>query len=134
MWFALGLREASYCGKAYILPVILRDVVLPEHFHRRYIVLDLAPSMLEVAAQDGTFLRIPSSADAEQHAPTGAVVERGHLLRGQDRIALRDQADAGAQFDAVSCSACSRQREQWIGQLPKEIGHVAVSGAGILDT
>ena len=40
------------------------------------------------------------AADAEQHAPAGEMVERRHLLRGRDRIALDQQADAGADLDA----------------------------------
>jgi hypothetical protein len=42
------------------------------------------------------FFGVPADADAEQEAAVGDLIDRRHQLRGLDRVALVDQADAGA--------------------------------------
>ena len=39
---------------------------------------------------------VPARPDAEEQPPPGQEVDAGHLLRAQDRVALDDQADPGA--------------------------------------
>src|SRR5262249_53833018 len=135
MRFALGLGEASHRREIYVAAVILRNVVLPEHLHSGNIIFHLAPSMLEIAAQGSGFLRVPSSTDADQDASAAVVVERGDLFRSEDRVALRNQTNAGAELDAARRSARPRQSKQRVRQLPKEVRHSAtLSDAGILNT
>src|SRR5271167_5094771 len=109
MRFAGRLRKASYRRKIDVFTMIFGDFVAPQHLHRGDVVLDLAPSMIEVAAENRRFLAIPTRPYAEQESPAATIVERGHLLGGQNRIALRNQGDAGAKFDAAG--SCSRARQ-----------------------
>ena len=47
------------------------------------------------------FLDVPAVADSELEAPRGHLVNRGHQLRGLDRITLGDQADAGTKLQPL---------------------------------
>jgi len=49
---------------------------------------------------------VPAAADPEQKPPAGDLVERGDRLRGLYRVALDDEADAGAELQLL----CDRRR------------------------
>src|SRR5271169_4626136 len=51
------------------------------------------------------FLLVPADADAEIDASVRQPVERAHFLRGVDRIALRNQRDAGAEAQSARSGA-----------------------------
>ena len=59
----------------------------------------------------------PSGTDAEHHAATGQVIERRQLLRGDHRVALRHDQDAGRQLDATRLGRHPREPDERIGEI-----------------
>ena len=87
---------------------VVRGLVLgPDRLHR----LDPLAHQREARARVGAvvvhLLEVPAGADAEEEAAAGELVERGDLLGGRDRVALDDQADAGAEHAAASVTAAA---------------------------
>ena len=60
----------------------------------------------------GHFLGVPTGADAEQEPPAGNLVDRGHQLRGLDHVALRHQADPGAEPQPLGHHRRGGQRDE----------------------
>ena len=59
-------------------------------------------------------LVVPAVADAEQEAPVRQLVERRDLLRQPDRVALRDERDAGAELERrVVTAAAAASARNW---------------------
>jgi hypothetical protein len=67
----------------------------PDHFHG----LDTFARQLVAARESGAvvghLILVPAVADTEQETAARDLVDRSHLLGGLDRVALRDQANAG---------------------------------------
>ena len=77
----------------------------------------------------GHLVLVPAEADAEHEAPAGQVVEGGDGLRGDDRLALGGQGDAGAEADpsvtaaaAASATNGSRVRLYSSGSSASPVG------------
>src|SRR5512139_871783 len=69
---------------------------------------------LEVGAVVLHLVLVPAVADAEQEAPPGDLVDRGHRLGGLNGIALVDQADAGADLQLLRDRGRRRQRHEGV--------------------
>ncbi len=86
----------------------------------------MTPAALEVDAHDRRLFGKPSRAHA-QHQPAARIhVERRGGLGGFDRIALGQQANAGADTDARGRLRGRRQRDERIGEMSVGLGHLAV--------
>src|SRR5579875_1940207 len=71
--------------------------------------------MMEIEAERVEFLLEPSRADAEDHPAVREHVERGDLLGGIERMALRENQDAGRELDLRGDRRDKGERNQRIG-------------------
>jgi hypothetical protein len=62
----------------------------------------------------GHLLAVPAGADAEQEASARDVVERRHLLGESDRVALDDEADAGADQEPLGRRGGRSERDEGV--------------------
>jgi hypothetical protein len=60
------------------------------------------------------FLDVPASADRENEPAARELVEARHRLGGDDRVALRDEGNAGAEFERARRGRRKRQRHERI--------------------
>ena len=72
-------------------------------------------------------LAVPAAADAELEAPAGEEVERGDLLGGGDRVALDDQADAGADPQLRRGLRDGGQRHERVVRVPVLLRQLAAA-------
>ena len=80
-----------------MLAVELADVVAPQRLHREHVLArDRAPVASSSTPWSLDLVLVPAEADAEHEAAARQLVERRDRLGGDDRLALRDEADAGA--------------------------------------
>jgi hypothetical protein len=63
-------------------------------------------------------LAVPARADAELEPPVREEVDRRDLLRRGDRVALDDQADAGADPQTLRDGGDRRQRDERVERVP----------------
>jgi hypothetical protein len=75
-------------------------------------------------------LGVPAAADAEEHAAAREMVEARHLLGERDRIALDDQADAGADLEAGGDGGRRRQGHEGIECVPVLLRQIRAAGPG----
>ena len=101
-------RRESTCS-----PSNAADVVAPQRLHREHV---LAGDVAAVGASSTPWsldlVLVPAEADAEHEPAAREVVERGDRLGGHDRVALRDEADAGAEQDALGHRGRGRERDE----------------------
>src|SRR5271156_3804369 len=109
MRLADRLRITSHRCEVGVAAVILGDFIAPKHLHRRDVILYLAPAMIEIAAEDRGFLRVPAAADTEQEAAAAGIIEGRDLFGGENRVAFGDEANTRPQFDPGGGGACARQ-------------------------
>ncbi len=116
------------------LAVKVRLFGRPKFAHRADIFVGGAPARFEWGVQGPELFLHPADADAEQHAPARHVIQRRHLFRGDHRIALRHDQDAGAELDPLRPRRDIRHPDQRIGQRNVVLAarHLAVVGIGIL--
>jgi probable F420-dependent oxidoreductase len=86
----------------------------PDRLHR----LDALAHQTEAAAGVGAvichLLEVPTRTDAEQEAAAGEQVEARHLLGGDDRVTLDDQADRGPDPQALGSGSGRRQGDEGV--------------------
>ena len=99
------LRPRPDRRRSHELAVERGLVVRPDLLHGQDALAHEREAPLRVGAVVAHLLAVPAAADAELEAPAGQEVERGDLLGGGDRVALDDQADAGARAAASSWPA-----------------------------
>ena len=75
--------------------------------HQRDVLAGPLGAARERDAERGELLGQPADADAEDEAAAGQPVEAGDLLREDERVVLRDQADAGAETDLLVTAAAA---------------------------
>src|SRR5579875_1596 len=103
--------------------------VFGPQFPRGLEVLDrLRPSALEVAAHDFGFLGKPSTAHAKYKTAAGVIIDAGHFLGHQDRMAFRNQADAGADLDGSGDSRGDGQSDEGIGKPLVALRYITAGG------
>ena len=81
-------------------PLERGDRLRPQRLHGVDVLGTAAGTGAEVHLQVLELLPQPADADAEVHPAAGEVIQVRHQLGGIDRLALRHQADAGAEADA----------------------------------
>src|SRR5205807_5969362 len=96
------------------LAVELRLARGPDLLHREHALAEEPPPLLERGAVVLHLLGVPAAADAEEDAAVREAIERGDLLRGRDRIALDDEADAGPEPEPLGRPGRRHQRDEGI--------------------
>src|SRR5436190_12461033 len=77
-------------------------------------------------------LDVPAGSHAEEEPAAGEAIERGDLLRGDDRVALDDEADAGGEEYALGRGGRRGQRDErvvGVAVLPRELPARGIVGA-----
>ena len=95
------LRPAPDPLEVDVLAVVARLVGGPDLLHRLDALAHDREALPRVGAVVAHLLDVPAGADAEQDPPAGEPVDARDLLRGHDRVALDDQADARADVDPL---------------------------------
>ena len=72
----------------------------------------------------------PAGADAEQESAAAEEIERRDLLGQQQRVALGDEHDAGAELDALRHARGAGERHERIDEVRVALGDDAVGRAG----
>src|SRR4029077_19972497 len=89
------LRPRPDPVEVHVTAVVGRLLLCPDRLHRLDALFQQAESCRRIRAVVAHLLDVPASADAEQEAPAGEEVQCRDLLRGNDRIALDDEAAPG---------------------------------------
>src|SRR3954453_1098653 len=142
MWLLKGRGGASDPVEVDELAVVARLLFRPERLARLDPLPEDREPALWIRAVVGHLLEIPAGADAEDHPPPREAIHRRHLLGGEDRIALYQQADRIPDLDPLSGRGHGPERHErvedaevlarqlttgWIGRLPAR-GDVGVLG------
>src|SRR5204862_5495789 len=106
-----GLGIGPDLVEAHELAVELRLLLRPDGLHGQHPLAQDLPARLEWGAMVLHLLGVPAAADAEQEAAAREAVEGGDLFGRRDRIALDDQADAGAELELLGRRGRRLQRE-----------------------
>jgi len=69
-------------------------------------------------------------ADTEKKAPLGYLVDAGDGLGGLDRVALRHQADAGADLEPRGDGGSRTQHDEWVHDVVVSLRQVAALRPG----
>src|SRR5262249_58630645 len=93
------LGEAADAVDAPELAVEGGDVLAPQASHQRDVLAGAVGAARERDAEGGELLAQPADANAEHEAAVGQAIEAGDLLREDERVVLRNEADAGAETD-----------------------------------
>ena len=96
-----GLGPGPDLVEVDVLAVELGLVLCPDLLHRPHLLAETLEARLVVRAVVLHLFGIPPAPDAELEAPARERVEARHLLGGDDRVALDDEADARADPDAL---------------------------------
>ncbi len=94
--------------------VKFRMVVVPEVLHRVEILVGDRAAILEVGADRAELGLEIAHTDAEHRPAVAQHVEGRELLREHDRVALREDHDAGRELDRRGVGRGPREREQRI--------------------
>jgi hypothetical protein len=107
-----GLRIGPHLVEIDHFAVVFGFVLGPQRLHRE----DPFPHQLEARVVAGAvvfhLLDVPAAADAELETPARQLVEAGDLLRGDDRVPLGNEADAGAEPQVFGDSRGKGQRDE----------------------
>ena len=112
VWFAVRLGVGPDRVEIHHLAVKLGLILGPQRLHRQ----DTLAHQLEARCVDRAvifhLLGIPAAADAEHKSPARQLVQARHAFGGDDRIALRHQADAGAELERFGRRGGEGQRDE----------------------
>ena len=94
------------------LAVERRDVVAPQRLHREHVLAGDVAALLHVDAVVLDLVRVPTEPDTEHEPAARLTIEGRDRLGRDDRIALRDQADPGADDEPFGHRGRHRQRDE----------------------
>src|SRR5204863_8446990 len=112
VWFLLGLGPRPDRIEGDELAVELGDVLRPDLLHRAHLLLEPLEARLELRAVVLHLLGVPAAAQPELEAPVREQVEARDRLGRRDRVALDDQADAGAHPELLRRGRRGGQRDE----------------------
>src|SRR4051794_18905501 len=95
------LRPAPDPVEVDMLAVVGGLILGPDHLHRLDPLAHDGETPLRVRAVILHLLDVPAGSHAEEEPAAREAIERGDLLRGDDRVALDDEADAGREEYAL---------------------------------
>ncbi len=107
-------------------------VLRPDRNHRVQPLVGHAPAHRGIDTVVGDFLAVPAHAHAEQEPSCRDSIERRDLFGRDDRIALRDQGDAGTEHQLFGGTRGRRQRHETdpvSGSTSAESGHPSGKGS-----
>ncbi len=110
------------------LAVILGLLLGPQRLHRQDALAHQPEAGVVAGAVVFHFLDVPAAADPEDDAAAGELVEAGDAFRGNDRIALGDQADAGAEQQLLGRRRGEGQRDERVVGVGIAPGQLAAAG------
>ena len=87
------------------LAVILGRLLGPQLLHRQHTLAHDLEARVVAGAVILHLLDVPTAADAEDEAAAGELVEAGDRFRGDDRVALRDEAMPVPSFSVFVAAA-----------------------------
>src|SRR5262249_62191734 len=96
-----GLGIGPDLVEVHELAVELRLALGPDFLHREHALAQEPPAALPRRVVMSHLLPVPPAANPEEHAAVRQSIERRDFLRERDRIALDDEADAGAKPEAL---------------------------------
>ena len=100
----------------------------PEFFHDFDGFTGLRPPVVKVAAHQFGLFSEPAGADAELETATAITVKGGNLFGQQQRVALGDQGDAGAQLYLGGDGRRPGQGDIWVGEMGVGPGNLSTGG------
>ena len=86
--------------------VELRFLLRPQRLHREHALAQELEARVVTRAMILHFLDVPAPADGEHEASAGELIEASYRLRGDDRVALRKERNAGAEFEITGRCGC----------------------------
>ena len=125
------LGKALDRGKVIIPAVIFGLVRSPQLFHGQDRIPGLGPAVRKVSAHDLTLFFLPAGANAKQETSARIVIQRGDLLGQQQRVALRHEANPGAQLDLRGRGRGPSQRHKRVGNNPDRSRNRLIRSHGI---
>ncbi len=82
------------------LAVVFGFLPSPDLLHREDLLTHQIPPPKGLDSMVPQLFHEPTGTDAEQEAPTGQVINRGHLIGQYDRVPRWDGTDPGAKLQA----------------------------------
>ena len=108
------LGERFHVLEPAVVAAIGRSSLSEQDAQRRNALRDqVHPGRLPQVRDDGLeLIAVAADRDPEGHAATAELVEGGHLLRQQDRVAHRQHEDPGGQphYGGLGCDVCQRDQ------------------------
>src|SRR5579864_2647488 len=101
--------------KIEVLAVEAGYILAPQGTHRGDRLVGARAALMEVQAERVELLLEPAAADAQDDAAARKHVERGDLLGDVERMALRENQDAGGEPDAAGDRGGVGERQQRVG-------------------
>ena len=111
-----------------VLAVELGGFLGPERAHREHVLAGDVASFGHGDAVVLGLVLVPPEADAEHEPSAREHVEAGDRLRGDDRLPLRDERDAGAEQDAVRDRRGHRERDERVERALVLVAELGVAG------
>src|SRR5262249_38659699 len=84
----------------------------PQPPQQRDLLLEAPAPVREVLPERLVLDRVPPDADAEAEATAGEQIDLGRLLRGEDRLTLREDDDAGHELHRRDPGEVAEQHER----------------------
>src|SRR5438445_4863286 len=112
------LRIGPDLVEADKLAVKLGLALGPDLLHGEHALAEQSPARLPLRAVVLHLLGVPAAADAEEEATARQPVEGGDLLGRGDRVALDDEADAGAELQAPGRRGRRHERDEGVVGRP----------------
>src|SRR5262249_6952680 len=103
---------------AHKLPPYARLASGPYALHLKYTLAQKPPAGAKLRPVFLHFLGVPAAADAEEEPPAREHVERRDLLRGGDRVALDEEADAAPDLEPRGDGGRGRERDEEVVRVP----------------
>ena len=100
----------------------------PQRLHRQHALAQQLEARVVAGAVVLHLLDVPAAADGEDEAAARELVEAGDRFRGDDRVALRHQADAGAELERFGRRGGERQRDERIVRVRIALRQLAAAG------
>src|SRR5438270_8133707 len=117
VWFLQRLRPRPHLVEIHRLAVIFGFLLGPQRLHRE----DTLAHQLEARVVAGAvvlhLLDIPAAADPEDEAAARQLIEAGDAFRRDDRIALGNECDAGAEHQLSGRRCGEGQRDERIMRM-----------------
>ena len=105
----------------------LRLLLGPHLLHGQHALAQQLEARVVLGAVVLHLVDVPAAAHGKNEAPAGELVEACHLLGGDDRVPLRDEADAGAELDPLGRRRGKRQGDERIVRVLVALGQLTAA-------